>query len=529
MPYAQLHYPFENSDKFNERFPADFIAEGLDQTRGWFYTLSILSGALFKSPAFKNVVVNGMVLAEDGKKMSKRWKNYTPPTELIDTYGADSVRLYMLNSSILRGEDLKFANQGVKDTTRAVLLPLWNSYSFLSTYAKADGWTPTSGLLNGDIPEVEGLLDRWIISRFQTLVTGVHEQMEAYKLYNVVPRVLEFIEDLTNWYIRLSRRRFWAGAESMSQDTQDAYNTLFYVLFGFSKVFAPFAPFTADAIYRCMVDGEEGIHDSVHLHEIPLANKDVQDSSMEKDMSLVRRVVELGRSLRAQHQIKTRQVLPSMLIISRNNEDAKFIAETEGLIRSELNLKKVEFSIDELQYVTLSLKPNLRTLGRRLGKKLNEFKKFLTAQSQDQAKIASMLDQIEGEGFSWEGESFGPSDFLIERGPKDQRLVASDQGITVLLDTTLTEELLAEGLAREVINRIQNLRRDTGLKVTDRIVVKMSGSAAILEAVDQNRPYVAEELLAKDLLFSEDSPKGTGEGRFDIDGDELVVAIDPVS
>ena len=362
MPYAQKHYPFENEKTFGDNFPADFIAEGLDQTKGWFYTLQILSGALFGKPAFKNVVVNGLVLAEDGRKMSKRWKNYTAPEELIGKYGADSVRLYMLNSAILRGEDLKFCDEGVKDTTRAVLLPYWNALSFLSTYAEADNWKPSAELVNGVAPRVDGELDKWIISRLNTLTKNVHVEMEAYHLYNVVPQVLGFIEDLTNWYIRQSRRRFWAGADKMSDETRQGYETLYYVLVEFSKVFAPFAPFTADNVYRVLTDGMQGVESSVHLCDMPKADETKIDTSLEDQMSLVRRVTELGRSLRAKHQIKTRQVLPELLVISAKEEDKAHIENSVAIVINELNVKKVTFSTEEAKYVNLSVKPNSKNL-----------------------------------------------------------------------------------------------------------------------------------------------------------------------
>ncbi|SME90528.1 isoleucine--tRNA ligase [Pseudobacteriovorax antillogorgiicola] len=499
MPYAQLHYPFENKDRFEDNFPADFIAEGLDQTRGWFYTLAVLSAALFERPAFKNVVVNGLVLASDGRKMSKRWRNYTPPLELIDEFGADSVRLYMLNSAILRGEDLKFTNDGVKETTRAVILPLWNSLSFMTTYADADGWQPSADLVN-QAPKVSGELDRWLISKLQTLVGAVHKEMELYRLYNVVPNVLEFIEDLTNWYIRQSRRKFWGGQKTMSQETREAYETLFYVLANFAKVFAPFAPFTADKLYRVLTEGLDGVAESVHLCDMPEFQEQLVDQGLERKMELVRNVAELGRSLRAKHQIKTRQVLPGMMIIARSDEDIRKVEEAADLIKGELNLKELTFATEEAKYVRLSVKPNLRTLGRKLGKRLNEFKKHLESVSQDPDAVAALLGEVEDKGqVSVLGETLNLEDFLIDRGPKDDRLIATHRGVTVLLDTQLTDELIREGLAREVVNRIQNLRKDSGFQVTDRIAIQFAGSQMLQDAVRENTDYISTETQADSL------------------------------
>lgn len=498
MPYAQLHYPFENKDRFENNFPADFIAEGLDQTRGWFYTLSVLSGALFGRPAFKNVVVNGLVLASDGRKMSKRWRNYTPPLDLIDEFGADSVRLYMLNSAILRGEDLKFNNEGVKETTRSVILPIWNSLSFLSTYADADAWKPSLDLVD-NAPNVKGELDRWLISKFQTLVKDVHVEMEKYHLYNVVPKLLGFIEDLTNWYIRQSRRKFWGGEGELSEETLEAYQTLYHVLLNFMKVFAPFAPFISDKVYRVMTEGLDEAPESVHLCDIPEYREDLVDLALERKMELVRNVAELGRSLRAKHQIKTRQVLPEMLIITRSPEDSAKIEEASKLIKGELNLKSLAFACDEAKYVKLSLKPNLRTLGKKLGKKLRDVKQELESLSADTDTVAKLLQEVEGNGqVQVLGETLMLEDFLIDRGPKDDRLIATNSGVTVLLDTNLTDELIREGLAREVVNRIQNLRKDSGLNVTDKIQVKFHGSSKIELAVQENKAYISSEIQANE-------------------------------
>ena len=528
MPYAQLHYPFENKERFEQAFPADFIAEGLDQTRGWFYTLSVLSAALFGKPAFKNVVVNGLILAADGKKMSKRWKNYTPPVELIDAFGADSVRLYMLNSAVLRAEDLRFTNDGVKDTTRAVILPLWNAFSFLTTYAEADKWTPSQELAAGHVPNVKGDLDRWIISRLHTLLAAVHAEMESYKLFNVVPKILSFIEDLTNWYIRLNRRRFWAGGDQMSQDTREAYATLYYTLLQFSKAFAPFAPFVSERIYRGLVDGMKDVPISVHLCDMPMSDASHVLGELEHQMDMIRTVAELGRSLRAKHQIKTRQVLREMLVIARDQKDVALIESAQDLLKTELNLKEVSFSIDETQYVELSIKPNLKSLGKRLGKDLNAFKTHLESMNQKPQEVASLLAALEsGKSGNVMGHDLTIDDLLIDRGPKDERLIATAQGITVLLDTKLSPELILEGLAREVINRIQNFRKDSGLQVSDRIRIQVSAQGELRQAVEHFKNYISQETLGEHLDFS-DQPKAEFVSEFDVGDDRLVIGISKV-
>lgn len=530
MPYAQLHYPFENKEVMKANFPADFIAEGLDQTRGWFYTLSILSEALFGKPAFKNVVVNGLVLAADGKKMSKRLGNYTPPIDLLDKLGADSVRLYMLNSPILKAEPLRFKDEGVKDTTRTVLLPLWNAFSFLTTYAEAGHWQPSQDLANGIAPKFRHEMDRWIVSRLQSLSERVHKQMEGYYLYLVVPEVLQFIDELTNWYIRLSRRRFWDGGKG---DTgHDAYAALYFVLVEFCKILAPFAPFTAEKIYQELTAGIDGVKNSVHLCDMPEPAAELIDEALERQMSLLQVAAGLARSLRAKHQIKTRQVLPEMTVIVGDAKDKEAIEKGKDLLITEINLKEVVFSDDEVKYLELGLKPNLKTLGKRLGKKMGEFRNELHSINEDQKRMASLFRALDrGESIEIMGESFDKEDFLIERGPKGDRLIATESGITVLLDTNLTPELIKEGLAREVINRIQKMRKDGGLEVADRILVDVFADANVKDAVVLHKGYICEETLAKDLVVMDNEAKVAGgvlKERFDIEGALCEIGISRV-
>jgi len=529
MPYAQNHYPFENKDRFNSIFPADFIAEGLDQTRGWFYTLSILSTALFDQPAFKNVVVNGIVLAADGKKMSKRLKNYTSPDKLLNQFGADSVRLYMVNSPVLRGDDLKFSDEGVKDTTRAVLLPLWNAYSFLTTYAAADGWQPSDKLLEGKGVATKNELDLWVISRLQTLKKNVHEEMESYRVYRVVPQVVEFIDELTNWYIRLSRRRFWGGSDGISEDSQSAYETLFSVMNEFVKVFAPFAPFISEQIYQGLTDGLKGTDESVHLCDMPMPVDSLVDEVLESRMALIRRTVGLGRSLRAKHQIRTRQVLPSMLVISRDENDQKHIEKGMKLLKEELNVKELNFTTDEISHVRLSVKPNLKTLGKRLGKDVKTLKNHLEELNQNPQLVAELLVKLESdEAVTLLGHQLTKNDFLIDRGPKDDRLIATEEGVTVLLDTNLSPELLREGLSREVVNRIQKLRKDSGLDVSDRINVEIAAGGELANSIAEHQPYISTETLAIAMTVKpkDDALKNVSfRESFDIEGHECIIGF----
>ncbi|MCH2601132.1 MAG: isoleucine--tRNA ligase, partial [Pirellulales bacterium] len=309
MPYAQLHYPFENHDVFKSGFPAEFIAEGLDQTRGWFYTLTVLAAAIFDKPAFNNVIVNGLVLAEDGKKMSKSLQNYTPPDNLMEQYGADALRLYLINSGLVKAEEQRFVDSGVHEMTRRALLPWFNAFSFLKTYAEIDEWSPKDGFSSGD-----NVLDQWMVSRLQTLKEGVSKEMSEYRLYNVVPKLFDFIEDLTNWYIRLNRSRFWG--EGMDEDKVSAFNTLYSVLYELSKVMAPFAPFLSEHLFRELSAFSEDKADkeSVHLCRFPEFDLDQKASGLEVAVDRMQQVVLLGRQKRESVKIGLRTPLSAITI-----------------------------------------------------------------------------------------------------------------------------------------------------------------------------------------------------------------------
>jgi isoleucyl-tRNA synthetase len=367
MPYAQQHYPFDNKEVFEKNFPADFIAEGLDQTRGWFYTLTVLAGALFGKPAFKNVIVNGIILAEDVKKLSKRLRNYAPPEDVLNQLGADALRLFLINSPAVKAEDLRFSEKGVMEMSRAVLLPFWNAYAFFVTYANVDGWKPA-----GIEPPAGGTeLDRWIVSLLNDVISSVNEEMERYNLYKVVPHLVDFIDNLTNWYIRRSRRRFWKSENDSDKDL--AYGTLYYVLVQFSKVMAPFLPFVTEAIYRNLVSGKLGGEpSSVHLAPYPSAIGGAIDGALELKMKLVRQAVAMGRALRSRFTIKTRQPLSEFTVVVADRKKIDLIKDMEELVKEELNVKKVIFDSREERVVSISAKPNFKKLGKIFGPKMKE-------------------------------------------------------------------------------------------------------------------------------------------------------------
>ena len=493
MPYAQNHYPFENKEYFDANFPADFISEGLDQTRGWFYTLTVLSAALFDKPAFKNCIVSGMLLAEDGRKMSKRLKNYPEPTEMIDKYGADALRLYLLNSPALKAEEMRMTENGIKESLRAVIIPLWNAYSFFATYAALDGWTPTDG--EDEVPQ--NSLDRWILSELQTLIHQLNTEMEAYRLYRTVPAMVAFVEKLTNWYIRRSRRRFWKSEDD--HDKAAAYATLYRVLVTFIKALAPVLPFITESIYQNLVRRiDDSAPDSVHLCDMPQADEALRDAELEEQMELATRAVVLGRSLRSKHELKVRQPLRSLYLLPPDEHCRYELGQMVDLLADELNIKEVVMVEDETELSEVSYRPNFRALGPRFGKRMKEVGQKigeLTAEEIAALKTGGTIAVADGE--------IGIDDIEVIRREKAGVVVAIDNNLGVGLDLQIDDELLAEGTAREIVNRVQNMRKDAGLEVSDRIVVGVRGEADLVAAVERHREYIAAETLALDLRTDE--------------------------
>jgi isoleucyl-tRNA synthetase len=490
MPYAQNHYPFENKELVENNLPADFIAEGLDQTRGWFYTLLVLSTALFDRPAFKNVIVNGLILAEDGRKMSKSLKNYPDPNDVINEHGADALRAYLINSPLVRAEPMRFSESGVRDVVRSVVLPLWNAYSFFATYAAVDKWTPPA---NSTPVAERSLMDRWIISMAQSLVRDVNVEMEAYRLYNVIPRVLGFIEHLTNWYIRRSRRRFWHNENSA--DKQHAFETLYEVLCLFSRLLAPILPFMADILYQRLEAGKRpDAEDSVHLEPFPLADESLVNDDLEAVMAVMREVVTLGRNLREQNRIPVKQPLPGIKVAASGGSAGMRTALTD-VVQEELNVKTVTWIDDPSELVNLSVKANFKVLGRLLGPKM---KPVANAIGQLGADDIAALQA--GETLTIEGESIALEHVMIVQESRGEGAVASSGDITVELNTTITHELKLEGLAREVISKVQSARKDAGLQVEDRIHLSLkTDSTDLTDAINAHGALISGEVLAVEL------------------------------
>jgi isoleucyl-tRNA synthetase len=496
MPYGQVHYPFENEERFRRAFPAQFIAEGLDQTRGWFYTLHVLATALFDAPAFQNCVVNGLILAEDGRKMSKSLKNYPDPFEIFDELGADALRAFLINSPVLRAEPLRFSRDGVREVVRSVMLPLWNTFSFFTTYAEADGIT-FADLAAAPPPEERAELDRWVLSALQSLIAEVNRQMEGYYLYNVIPATLGFIDDLTNWYVRRSRRRFWrTRGTDVDRDKLAAFATLYEVLTTFAAVLAPVLPFVTERLYQELVAAhDQNAPRSVHHLDFPVAEHRLIDRELERSMGTVRTVIRLGHGLRKESGLRVRQPLRRLTVFSRDGEVQRAVATHGELIADELNVHEVIVHRDETELVDLAARADFRRLGPRLGPRMKEVAAAIAAF--DAATVARL---IEGETVEAAGERIGIDDCVVLRTPRADTAVASDGEITVALDTHLDEALAAEGLAREVTSRLQQLRRDTGLAVTDRIAVAwQTDDPKLAAAIEAHSGTIAGEVLATSL------------------------------
>ena len=498
MPYGQHHYPFEDKERFEEGFPAHYIAEGLDQTRGWFYTLLVHATAIFDTAPFRNCVVNGMILAEDGRKMSKSLKNYPDPFELLDATGGDALRAYLINSPVVRAEPLRFSEAGVRDVVRQVMLPYWNAFSFFTTYAAAEGLT-VADLGNAASPADRPEIDRWVLSVLQSLVARVNREMEGYYLYNVIPPLIEFVDDLTNWYIRRCRRRFWRQrGDEDDADTLAAFATLYDVLVTFSTLMAPVLPFVTEEMYQhLVVDRREGDGPgSVHLEDYPEADEALIDPGLEQSMAVVRRVVALGRGLRVAEGVRIRQPLARLTVVSHDQAVHTAVEAHAALVAEELNVGDVITSAAESGFATVSAKPDFARLGPRFGPRMKDAAAAIAALGE-----AAVLGVLEGGSVEVMGEEVTADDLVVARRPLPGVAVASDDLLSVALDTTLTPQLEREGLAREVVKLVQGLRRDAGLEVSDRITLRWSSDAPEMRAVfAEHGGWIAGEVLAESVV-----------------------------
>lgn len=502
MPYASIHYPFEkeSDEQFSKSFPGDFIAEGLDQTRGWFYTLMVLATALFEKPAFKNCVVNGLVLAEDGKKMSKRLKNYPDPVHVLNEYGADALRLYLINSPVVRAEPLRFREDGVRDVIKEVLLPWFNSLRFLVQNARSlsnVSGVPVTIADAEKYSKFKNQMDIWIESALGTLTAAVHEEMGAYRLYTVVPKLLSFVNSLTDWYVRLNRPRLkGAGTE---EEQRAALGTLAHVLLTLSQLMAPFAPFFAEYTYGVLkpLAPKELVSDSVHFLMLPEVDDSHVDKSFEVAVEHMKTAIVLGRVGREHRGVALKQPLKEATIIHRDEEVIKAVKSLEGYIKSELNVRNVHYSSKESDYVTLKADADGRVLGKKLGKA------FKTVHSAVKALTPEEVLQLEKEGqMEIGGHLLKSGDVKITRELRaelseggDVQVEAAGSGMLVVLDMIRDDDLMQEGVAREMINRIQKLRKKVSLKPEDKIEVFIETDDEGLLEVMRSKEDVFRDVL----------------------------------
>jgi len=506
MPYAQWHYPFENKQKIdkNESFPADFIAEGVDQTRGWFYTLHAISTMVFDSVAYKNVVSNGLVLDKKGHKMSKRLGNATDPFTTLATYGADATRWYMI-ANANPWDNLKFDLDGIEEVKRKFFGTLYNTYSFFTLYTNIDGFSYEEA----DIPlEKRPEIDRWILSELHTLIHKVDAFYAAYEPTRAARAISDFTQDyLSNWYVRLSRRRFWKG--DYQTDKISAYQTLYTCMNTIAKLGAPIAPFFMDRLYQDLNSvTKKETSESIHLADFPIYDASFVDKSLEHKMESAQTISSLVLSLRAKEKIKVRQPLQKIMIPVDNEAQKESILAVANLIKNEVNIKEIQILEDASEILIKQIKPNFKTLGPKFGKDMRfiaaEVQKFTQEDINKIEKDKNILLDIHGKNITLE-----LSDVEISSKDIEGWLVANEAALTVALDVTISEDLRKEGVARELVNRIQNARKDTGLEVTDKIKLTVLNFENLQQSISENKAYIMSETLTEELVFVDELSNGT--------------------
>ncbi len=513
MPYAQWGYPFQNEKEFKSTYPADFIAEGLDQTRGWFYTLMVIGTALYDQAPFKNVVVNGLVLAEDGKKMSKSLKNYPDPNELLDKHGADALRLYMIDSPVVKAQELKFSETGVVDVVRRILLRWWNSYAFFINYANIDDFRP-----KGDARQSPNLLDQWILSRLNTLIANTEAEMAAYRLYNVVPQLLQFVDDLTNTYIRFNRSHFWA--DGMPEDKRYAYETLYEVLLSLSKLMAPFAPFLAESTYQNLARVLSDARESVHLETFPVSDAALIRPELEEAVRAMDALVQMGRNQREKIKVRAKIPLQKLTVIQREKRVLENLKRFEPYFRDELNVREIIYAHNEDDFVQITAKPNFPVLGKRVGPKMKA-----VAAGIQKLGLADLLKLEQGGSVQVEGEEITLSDLQVVRAPKGNRPdLAVGSVVSIEMDPTVTDEQVKEGLAREIVRKVQAARKAADFQLDDTIALELACAGALHEAAEAHQEMICRETLTRKFALVA-NPQGKHVETIDLDGESLSIGV----
>ncbi len=514
MPFAQHHYPFENKDLFEQQFPAQFISEAVDQTRGWFYSLMAESTLLFNKAPYENVIVLGLVQDENGQKMSKTKGNAVDPFDALETYGADAIRWYFyINSAPWLPN--RFHGKAVQEGQRKFMGTLWNTYAFFVLYANIDGFDATKYKLEYDKLAV---IDKWLLSRLNSTVKEVDENLDAYRIPETAKALQKFTDEMSNWYVRRCRERFWA--KGMEQDKINAYMTLYTALVTISKAAAPMVPFMTEEIYRNLVcSTDKNAPESIHLCDFPTVCEEVIDKKLEEDMETVLETVVIGRSCRNTANIKNRQPL-SKMFIKAGADLSEFYLD---IIKDELNVKEAILKEDVSTLTTYSFKPQLKTLGRRFGKDINTVKEILAGVDGQKA-----MEEINTTGqlvitVNGSEETLAKDDLLIEAAQMEGYISATDHGITVVLDTNLTPELIEEGFVREVISKIQTMRKDAGFEVMDHIRISAKDNDKVIEVIRNNESTIKSEVLANETVY------GAAEGftkEWNINGEKVVLGVE---
>lgn len=514
MPFAQWHYPFENKEEFERRFPADYISEAVDQTRGWFYTLSALSTILFDKPAFKNCIVLGLVCDKDGKKMSKHVGNVVAPADVLTKQGADAVRWYFYTASS-PWLPSRFSGDAVSEQQRKYMGTLWNTYAFYILYADIDEFDPTKHSLNRDNLSV---MDKWLLSRLNTLIKTVDGDLEKLKITEAGRELNRFVDDLSNWYVRQGRERYWGKV--MTSDKEAAYMTLYTALETLAKLTAPFTPFMAEQIYQNIVRTvDKSAPESVHLCDFPVCDESFIDAELEKGMDDILRVVTLGRAARSLANIKNRQPLSEMFVQGVDELPEMYT----NIIAGELNVKNVSYVSDASEFISYRVKPQLKTLGPRYGKVLPKINQYLAQDGIGNAVVAAHASGKPYE-FDIEGEkvSLNPEDVLVDTVKKEGFASAGDNGVTVVLNTQLTDELIEEGYVRELISKVQTMRKEADFEVTDKIVLSVSCGENLLASLDKHSDEICTATLSTMLRFGE--PEGVVK-EWDLNGEKVTIGI----
>ena len=514
MPFAQYHYPFENKELFESRFPAEFISEAVDQTRGWFYSLHAESTLLFNKPAYKNVIVLGLVLDGDGNKMSKSKGNAVDPFDALDKHGADAIRWYFYRNSAPWLPN-KFHDKAVSEGQRKFMGTLWNTYAFYTLYAEIDQFDPTKYTLDyASLP----VMDKWLLSRMNTMIKKTDEDLNEYKITEAAVVLENFVDEMSNWYVRRCRDRFWA--KGMEQDKINAYMTLYTALVNVCKAAAPMIPFMTEEIYQNVVRTvDASAPESIHLCDYPVYDASMIDPALESDMDEVVRIVVMGRACRNASNIKNRQPIARMFV-KAPAELGDFYKE---IIESELNVKEVRFTQDVRDFTSYTFKPQLRTVGPKYGKQVGGIRKHLAEMDGNAA-----MDELNEKGaltFDVNGVSveLTKDDLLIDTAQKAGYVSQEDNQFTVVLDTNLTPELIEEGYVYELISKIQTMRKDSGFEVMDRIRVSLTGNKKLTQVAEKNRAAITGKVLAEDLL---EGVSLTHEKEWDINGEKVRIGVE---